>query len=120
MKDEALPDPILYLDDTKFNKSFIYHPKLLNLFTLEELSLIMKDSAYSINEENQVSVIVVLSTKIDVEIYTDCEAKNSETALISLLDNRGYDYPNEISKEIFLKAFYESESIELACLSVNE
>ena len=98
----------------------IYHPKILKLFNEYELEDIMKDSIYSLDKSKRVDVIVSLNTKIDVEIYTDCEAKSNDKALISILDDRGYNYPKVITKEIFIKAFYESMSIKVTCITAEK
>jgi len=102
------------------NRNLIYHPKLLNLFTQAELNLLIQDSIYSLDKSDRVDVIVSLNTKIDVEIYIDCKAENSDIALISLLDDKGYSYPKVITKEIFLKVFNESEVVKTTCLTVEE
>jgi len=98
----------------------VYHPKLLNLFTKDELHSIMENSVYSVDKSKRVDVIVSLNTKIDVEIYCDCEATQSDVALISLLDDKGYSYPEKITKELFLKAFYSSQPTQVTCMSIDE
>ena len=82
-----------------------YHPKLLNLFSKEELDKIIACSTFSVNEEGFVDVIIVFTDKVTAEIYTDCEAQNLDIALIDNLGIPISELPIKLSKEKFLEVF---------------
>lgn len=86
-------------------EKLLYHQKLLNIFTQEELDKIIGCSIYSKDEGGFVHVIVVYTDKIMAEIYADCEAKSLDVALIDNLDSEINSLPARISKDEFLEIF---------------
>jgi len=59
-----------------------YHPKLLKIFSTDELDLLAQDACYSLDKDEQINVLIVNTDKIMVEIFTDCETKGEDHALI--------------------------------------
>lgn len=96
-----------------------YHPKLLNLFTKEELNKIIACSTYSVNEEGFVNVIIVFTDKVTAEIYTDCEAQYLDAALIDNLDTQTSELPIRLSKEKFLEVFSTATHVPPKRLAVE-
>ena len=96
-----------------------YHPKMLKIFTKEELDCLEKEADYSVNEDGFINVMLVNTDKIMVEIFIDCEAKDEECALISLLDNCGYAYPKRLTKDEFWKVYLESNAIKMNCIVID-
>lgn len=86
-------------------EKLLYHQKLLNIFTKEELDKIIGCSIYSKDEGGFVNVVLVYTDKIMAEIYTDCEAKSLDMALIDNLDPEINSLPARISKDEFLEIF---------------
>ena len=89
----------------------IYHPKLLKIFSQDELDLLIAGACYSLDRYGQIDVIIVNTDKIIVEIYTDCEAKEYDHALITLLEDCGNQYPESLSKEKFWEIFIHSSNV---------
>lgn len=96
-----------------------YHPKLLKIFLTDELDLLAQDACYSLDKDEQINVLIVNTDKIIVEIFTDCEAKEENPALITLLDNCGYDYPNKLTKDEFWKVFQSSNIVKFHHIEVD-
>lgn len=86
-------------------KKLLYHQKLLNIFTQEELDKIIGCGIYSKDEGGFVNVVVVYTDKIVAEIYADCEAKSLDVPLIDNLDSEINNLPARISKDEFLDIF---------------
>ena len=84
----------------KKQRVYKYHPKLLKIFTTEELDRMIKISSFSTDKSGLVNVIVVMARSMMVEIFTDCEAKDKDHAL--LIDLWHGDY---LSKELFWGLF---------------
>ena len=100
----------------------IYHPKLLKIFTKEELDLIIKDAEYSVNKDYQINVILVVTDKIIAEIYTDMDAKQLDHALIeNFLSYDEYkDLPAMLTKEQFWEAFQKSIPEKITEIELDE
>lgn len=96
-----------------------YHPKLLKIFSAEELDLLVQDACYSLDKDEQINVLIVNTDKIIVEIFTDCETKGEDYTLITLLDNCGYDYPNILTKDEFWEVFKSSNIAKFHHIEVN-
>ena len=96
-----------------------YHPKLLKIFSTYELNLLAQDACYSLDKDEQINVLIVNTDKIIVEIFTDCEAKDEDPALITLLDNCGYDYPNRLTKDEFWEVFKSSNIMKFHQIEVD-
>lgn len=97
-----------------------YHPKMLAIFTQEELDCLEKESDYSINKDGYIDVMIVNTDKIMVEIFIDCEAKKKEYAIIALLDDCGYNYPNQLTKDEFWKVYLDSKVAKIHCTMTDE
>lgn len=96
-----------------------YHPKLLKIFSTNELDLLAQDACYSLDKDGQINVLIVNTDKIIVEIFTDCEAKDEDHALITLLDGCSYDYPNKLTKDEFWKVFQSSNIVKFHHIEVD-
>ncbi len=97
---------------------FEYHHKILRVFSKEELELLMKNSVYSFDIEGLINVIVVLTNKLDAEIFTDCEAKEKEEALIVNLNQDAAKY--YLSKKEFWEIFITSKPEPYITISLDE
>lgn len=101
------------------NKNIFYHPKLLKIFTKEELDCLEKEGMNSIDKNGYINNMLISRDKIMVEIFTDCEAEKEETAIILLLDDRGYKYPNRLTKDEFWKVYLDSKVVKMNCIVVD-
>jgi S-methylmethionine-dependent homocysteine/selenocysteine methylase len=95
-----------------------YHSKLLKLFNKNELDLLMKNGIHSIDKEEFVNVIVVMTDKIDAEILTDCEAKYKDKALIINANQNDSEY--FMSKEKFWNLFKSSNPEPYETIIIDE
>ena len=96
-----------------------YHPKLLKIFSTDELDLLAQDTCYSLDKDGQINVLIVNTDKIIVEIFTDCEAKDENHALIALLDDCGHDYPNRLTKDEFWEVFQSSNMVAFQHIEID-
>jgi len=100
-----------------------YYANLLKVFSQNELDDMIQKADYSLDENGFVSVMLVRTKKIFVEIYVDCEAEDIGHALISLLYSSDMEnsYPSSLSKELFWRVFSEDEQIVTydLCLSLE-
>lgn len=74
---------------------------------------------YSLDKDGQINVLIVNTDKIIVEIFTDCEAKDEDHALITLLNGCGYDYPNRLTKDEFCEVFKSSNIMKFHHIEVD-
>ncbi|WP_434581561.1 hypothetical protein MLC52_05435 [Sulfurimonas sp. NW15] len=96
-----------------------YHPKLLKIFTEEELNILMQECDYSVNKKSYIHILHIYRDIIHAEIFTDCEAEQEDVALILRLDDYEHDKSALLSKDEFWQIYMKSKNKELECITVQ-
>ena len=101
-----------------------YHPKMLKIFSKEELDLIMESEGRisCVDDDGRVDYILVLTDKLNAEIYIGVNAKENDYAIIYNLNNphdENKTYFGPLDSRKFLKIFKVSKATKITFFEVD-
>lgn len=95
-----------------------YHPKLLKIFTYEQLELLSEHSHCYVDKDELIHILYSNMDFGHYEIYCDCEAKQLDNAVIYVQFNTTWEGEN-IGIEDFWELFMKSNPKECKCICIN-